>query len=49
MWVVPDDDVITLSIQPGAVESLGEFKRSLCFLVLVHLLQDVLVKTLDAE
>src|SRR5690349_7530156 len=43
------NNVITLGIKARAVESLGELEGSLRPLILVHLLQDVLVKTLDAE
>ena len=43
------NDVVALGIHSGAVQSLGELKRSPYFFVLVHLLQEVLMKTFDAE
>jgi hypothetical protein len=43
------DDVVALRIEAGAIEAGGEFEGGLDLFVLVHLLEDFLVKAFDAE
>jgi hypothetical protein len=43
------DDVVALGVEPGAIETLSELEGGLDLLVLVHLLEDFLVETFDAE
>ena len=43
------DDVVALRVEPGPIEPCGEFEGGLDFFVLVHLLENFLVETLDPE
>ena len=43
------DDVVAPGVEAGAIEAGGEFEGGLDLFVLVHLLEDFLVETFDAE
>jgi len=43
------DDVVTVRVKAGAIEALDKLESSKNFFVLVHLLENFLVETLDAE
>src|SRR5262249_11687488 len=43
------DDVVALGVEAGAVQLLGQLKGGLHLFVLVHLLQQLLMKAFDAE
>jgi hypothetical protein len=43
------NDVVALSVEAGTVEALGKLEGGLNLFVFVHLLEDVLMKALDAE